>query len=85
VLFGEGVSMTPLQLGALVAAISNGGTLYYLQHPTSADQVVNFQPRVKRTLDIAKLIPRFRTVCRLPCNMEQPALSVLISISSQSW
>jgi len=30
--FGEGISMTPLQLGALVAAISNGGTLYYLQH-----------------------------------------------------
>ena len=58
--FGEGVSMTPLQLGALVAAISNGGTLYYLQHPTSADQVVNFQPRVKRTLDIAKLIPEIQ-------------------------
>ncbi len=31
--FGESVSMTPLQLGALVAAIANGGTLYYLQHP----------------------------------------------------
>ena len=34
--FGEGISMTPLQLGAMVAAISNGGTLYYLQHPTIA-------------------------------------------------
>jgi penicillin-binding protein 2 len=33
--FGEGISMTPLQLGALVTAIANGGTLYYLQHPTS--------------------------------------------------
>ena len=31
--FGEGISMTPLQLGALVSAIANGGTLYYLQHP----------------------------------------------------
>ena len=31
--FGEGVSMTPLQLGAMVSAIANGGTLYYLQHP----------------------------------------------------
>ena len=35
--FGEGISMTPLQLGALVTAISNGGTLYYLQHPTGPD------------------------------------------------
>ncbi len=55
--FGEGISMTPLQLGALVAAISNGGTLYYLQHPTSPDAVANFQPRVKRHLDIQPVIP----------------------------
>ncbi len=55
--FGEGVSMTPLQLGAMVSAIANGGTLYYLQHPTSAEEVANFQPRVKRHLDIAPLIP----------------------------
>jgi len=44
--FGEGISMTPLQLGAMVSAIANGGTLYYLQHPTSADQVANFEPRL---------------------------------------
>ena len=55
--FGEGVSMTPLQLGAMVSAIANGGTLYYLQHPTSSEQVANFQPRMKRQLDIAPLIP----------------------------
>jgi penicillin-binding protein 2 len=55
--FGEGVSMTPLQLGALVTAISNGGTMYYLQHPTTAAEVTNFQPIVKRHLDIAGLIP----------------------------
>jgi cell division protein FtsI/penicillin-binding protein 2 len=55
--FGEGISMTPLQLGALVTAISNGGTLYYLQHPTGPDEVANFQPRVKRHLDIEPLIP----------------------------
>ena len=55
--FGEGVSMTPLQLGAMVSAIANGGTLYYLQHPTSAQEVADFQPRVKRHLDIAPIIP----------------------------
>jgi penicillin-binding protein 2 len=55
--FGEGISMTPLQLGALVTAISNGGTLYYLQHPTGPDEVANFQPRVKRHLDIEPIIP----------------------------
>jgi penicillin-binding protein 2 len=58
--FGESVSMTPLQLGALVASIANGGTLYYLQHPTSPEEVVNYQPRIKRTLDIAKLIPEIQ-------------------------
>jgi penicillin-binding protein 2 len=55
--FGEGVSMTPLQLGAMVSAIANGGTLYYLQHPTSPEEVASFQPRIKRQLDIAPLIP----------------------------
>jgi penicillin-binding protein 2 len=55
--FGEGVSMTPLQLGAMVSAIANGGTLYYLQHPNSPDEVANFEPRVKRHLDIAPIIP----------------------------
>jgi penicillin-binding protein 2 len=55
--FGEGISMTPLQLGALVSAIANGGTLYYLQHPTSSEEVADFEPRVKRHLDIAPLIP----------------------------
>jgi penicillin-binding protein 2 len=55
--FGQGVSLTPLQLGAYVAAIANGGTLYYLQHPTTPEEVAAFQPKVKRTLDIAKYVP----------------------------
>lgn len=55
--FGEGISMTPLQLGALVTAISNGGTLYYLQHPNGPEAIANFQPVIKRHLDIQPLIP----------------------------
>jgi penicillin-binding protein 2 len=55
--FGESISMTPLQLGALVSAIANGGTLYYLQHPESAIDIAAFQPRIKRQLNIAPLIP----------------------------
>ncbi|MCU1285354.1 MAG: penicillin-binding protein transpeptidase [Acidobacteriales bacterium] len=55
--FGESISLTPLQLGAMVASIANNGSLYYLQHPTSQDEVLNFHPKLKRTLDIATYIP----------------------------
>jgi len=55
--FGESISMTPLQLGAIVSAIANGGTLYYLQHPETPQEVADFTPKVKRTLNIAPIIP----------------------------
>jgi membrane carboxypeptidase/penicillin-binding protein len=79
--FGQSVSMTPLQLGAFVAAIANGGTLYYLQHPTSAAEVAAFVPKVKRTLDIARYVPdmqdgmagavEFGTARRLRANFQE--------------
>jgi cell division protein FtsI/penicillin-binding protein 2 len=58
--FGESISMTPLQLGALTSAIANGGTLYYLQHPQTSEDIASFAPRIKRMLDIAPLVPEMR-------------------------
>ena len=52
--------MTPLQLGALVSTVANGGTLYYLQYPQTEEEKENFEPRVKRTLDIKSLVPDLR-------------------------
>jgi cell division protein FtsI/penicillin-binding protein 2 len=40
-----------------VAAIANGGTLYYLQHPTTQADVLALEPKIKRTLEIAKFVP----------------------------
>ena len=56
--FGQSISMTPLQLGALVSAIANGGTLYYLQHPQTPLTIAAFRPRIKRRLDIGPWIPQ---------------------------
>jgi len=58
--FGEGIQMTPLQLGALVSSFANGGTLYYLQYPRSAEERQNFAPRIKRSLNIESLLPEVR-------------------------
>jgi cell division protein FtsI/penicillin-binding protein 2 len=55
--FGEEILQTPLQLAALMSAVANGGTLYYLQYPRNAGEVAAFVPRVKRRLDIGQLIP----------------------------
>ena len=72
--FGQGVSMTPLQLGAFVAAMANGGTLYYLQHPTTPEEVATFQPQ--RQADSryrSATCPRCRTAWPAPSSTEPHA------------
>jgi len=58
--FGEEISQTPLQLAGLMSALANGGTLYYLQYPRTAQEVSDFVPRIKRQLDIKGLIPQLK-------------------------
>lgn len=58
--FGEGIRMTPLQLASIISTIANGGTMYYLQYPQSQTEAQDFQPRVRRTLQIAPLLPDLR-------------------------
>ena len=50
--FGEEISMTPLELAAVLSSIANGGTLYYLQYPRTQEDIERFEPRVKRTLNV---------------------------------
>src|SRR6266446_1557543 len=50
--FGDGIALTPLELTALVSAVANGGTLYYLQYPKTQQEAETILPRVKRQLDI---------------------------------
>jgi cell division protein FtsI/penicillin-binding protein 2 len=51
--YGDGFLMTPLELGALLSSIANGGTLYSLQYPRTEAEIEQFTPKVKRTLELA--------------------------------
>jgi penicillin-binding protein 2 len=58
--FGDGISLTPLEYAALIGAVANGGTLYYLQYPKTQLDAQALVPRVKRRLDIDQWIPDIR-------------------------
>src|SRR5215467_1737830 len=44
--FGEEIQQTPLQLAALISAVANGGTLYYLQYPRTQAEAERLVPRI---------------------------------------
>jgi penicillin-binding protein 2 len=58
--FGEGFSMTPMELTGIVSAVANGGTLYYLQHPSSQAEIDQFVPQVKRQLNVAQWLTEIK-------------------------
>jgi penicillin-binding protein 2 len=58
--FGDGISLTPLEYAALIGAVANGGSLYYLQYPKSREDAGMLIPHIKRRLDIAGLIPEIK-------------------------
>jgi cell division protein FtsI/penicillin-binding protein 2 len=58
---GTDIEVTPLQMAAVTAAIANGGTLYALQYPRTAEELASFQPVVRRRLDhLAEYLPQIR-------------------------
>ncbi len=58
--FGDGIAVTPLELAALMGAVANGGTLYYMQYPKTLEEAATIEPRIKRRLDIQSLIPEIK-------------------------
>lgn len=54
---GQFIEATPLEMAAFVSAVANGGILYYLQYPRSQEEIMNFQPRMKRHLEISSVLP----------------------------
>ena len=58
--FGDGIAITPLEMAALIGAVANGGTLYYMQYPKTLEEAAAIEPRIKRRLDIQPLIPEIK-------------------------
>jgi len=61
--FGDGITVTPLQMAAFVSALANGGSLYYLQYPRTAG-AETLEPKLKRKLPIGSWLPEIHAGMR---------------------
>ncbi len=50
---GDGFGVTAIQLAAFTAAIANGGNLYVPRVPTSREDAMNFQPVLRRKIEMS--------------------------------
>ncbi len=56
---GTNIEITALQMAVVISTIANGGTLYALQYPRTAEEIAAFQPVVRRRLDnLVEYIPQ---------------------------
>ena len=59
--YGMDMEVTPLQLAAVISAVANGGTLYELQYPRTADELSEFEPKIRRQLDdLVEYLPQVK-------------------------
>jgi len=59
--YGMDMEVTPLQMAAVISAVANGGTLYELQYPRTADDLSEFEPKVRRQLsDLVPYLPQVK-------------------------
>jgi penicillin-binding protein 2 len=58
---GKSIEVTPLQMAALISAIANGGTLYYLQYPRTPEEIERFEPKVRKQLEgLDEFVPQVK-------------------------
>ena len=75
--FGDGISLTPLELAALMGAVANGGTLYYLQYPKTQLEAQGLLPRVKPSTKGEGYERRYFYGAVWASCVAQPALGIL--------